>query len=84
MLPPGAARFLALNGIPEPTGTDPNAAVLRQRRQAIANRQADAWQATADVFFPRPFVRKYWERAQVTYEPSFRRFVNERMAAQQR
>jgi hypothetical protein len=40
-----------------------------------------AWQATADVFFPRAYVRKYWERAQNTYEPSFRRFVNEHMAA---
>jgi hypothetical protein len=43
-----------------------------------------AWQATADVFLPRPYVRKYWDRVQNTYEPSFRRFVNERMAGQRK
>jgi len=38
-----------------------------------------AWQATIDVFLPKPYVTQYWQRSQHTFEPSFRRFVNERL-----
>lgn len=40
-----------------------------------------AWQATAETFIPRRFVRGYWQMVQRTYEPSFRRFVNEQLGA---
>jgi hypothetical protein len=39
-----------------------------------------AWEATVDTFLPRRYVRGYWEQVQQTYEPSFRRYVNERLA----
>ena len=38
-----------------------------------------AWEATADSFLPRRYVRGYWQRIQNTYEPSFRRYVNDRL-----
>jgi hypothetical protein len=38
-----------------------------------------AWQATADTFLQRTFVARYWARAQGTYEPSFRRYVDTRL-----
>ena len=40
-----------------------------------------AWVATADVFLPRPFVVRYWQRVAQTFEPGFQRFVNERLRA---
>jgi hypothetical protein len=40
-----------------------------------------AWQATADMFLPRRYVTGYWERTQHTFEPSFRRFINDRIRA---
>lgn len=43
-----------------------------------------AWQATADTFITRPYVVAYWQRVQRTYEPSFMRFVAERIAASNR
>jgi hypothetical protein len=38
-----------------------------------------AWQATADLFLPRPFIARYWERVAQTFEPGFQRFVFERL-----
>lgn len=38
-----------------------------------------AWRATAETFMPRRFVMGYWQNVQHTYEPSFRRFVNEQL-----
>ena len=38
-----------------------------------------AWRATAETFMPRRFVIGYWQNVQHTYEPSFRRFVNEEL-----
>jgi hypothetical protein len=35
-----------------------------------------AWQATAEVFLPRPYVLRYWRRVAPTFEPGFRRFVD--------
>jgi hypothetical protein len=43
-----------------------------------------AWEATADTFLPRPYIIRYWQRAQRTYEPAFQRFVESRIAALQR
>jgi hypothetical protein len=43
-----------------------------------------AWVATADVFLPRHYVIRYWERVHRTFEPSFQRFVDERIAAARR
>jgi hypothetical protein len=40
-----------------------------------------AWQATADAFLPRRYVTGYWHRAQPTFEPAFRRFVNDRLGS---
>src|SRR5919199_4434468 len=40
-----------------------------------------AWEATADVFLPRPYVVRYWQRVAQTFEPSFQRFVNDRLRA---
>ena len=40
-----------------------------------------AWVATADVFLPRSFVARYWQRTSRTYEPAFRRFVDAQIAA---
>jgi hypothetical protein len=40
-----------------------------------------AWQATADHFLPKTYVAGYWRRVQDTFEPNFRRFVNQRIAS---
>src|SRR5262249_47580518 len=40
-----------------------------------------AWEATADAFLPRHYVVRYWRRVSPTFEPGFRRFVDERMRA---
>jgi hypothetical protein len=40
-----------------------------------------AWVATAEVFLPRQYVMRYWERVARTFEPAFQRFVNEQIAA---
>jgi hypothetical protein len=40
-----------------------------------------AWVATADVFLPKPYIVRYWERVAPTFEPGFQRFVNERLRA---
>jgi hypothetical protein len=39
-----------------------------------------AWVATAEVFLPRRYVVKYWQRVARTFEPGFQRFVNEQIA----
>ncbi len=38
-----------------------------------------AWQATADTFLAKKYVRGYWQRAQRTFEPTFRQFLNARL-----
>jgi hypothetical protein len=40
-----------------------------------------AWEATADVFLGRKYVKGYWERSQRTFEPSFQRWLNGRLEA---
>lgn len=40
-----------------------------------------AWAATADLVLPKPFIVRYWRRAAPTFEPGFRRFVDERIRA---
>ena len=41
-----------------------------------------AWRATAETFITRRYFVGYWQNVQRTYEPSFRRFVNEQLQAQ--
>jgi hypothetical protein len=38
-----------------------------------------AWEATADSFIHRPYVKRYWQRVGGTYEPSFQRYVDLRI-----
>ena len=38
-----------------------------------------AWEATADTFLSRPYIVRYWRRVARTFEPGFRRFVDERL-----
>jgi hypothetical protein len=38
-----------------------------------------AWVATADTFLPKYYIRQYWRRVARTFEPSFQRFVNDRL-----
>ena len=38
-----------------------------------------AWAATADILLRRPYFAGYWRRVHTTYEPSFQRFVNDRL-----
>ncbi len=38
-----------------------------------------AWQATADTFLAKKYVLGYWRRAQRTFEPTFRQFLNARL-----
>jgi hypothetical protein len=40
-----------------------------------------AWQATADLFLPKPYIVRYWKRVSQTFEPGFQRFVDERIRA---
>jgi hypothetical protein len=40
-----------------------------------------AWQATSDTFLARKYVQAYWKRVHGTFEPSFTRFVDARLAA---
>jgi hypothetical protein len=42
-----------------------------------------AWVATADTFLAKVYIQSYWRRVAPTFEPGFRRFVNERMEAAQ-
>ena len=39
-----------------------------------------AWEATADHFLKRQYIAGYWRRVNHTFEPSFRRFVDARLA----
>jgi hypothetical protein len=48
--------------------------------QSMPPEDWSAWAATADTFLGRPYFAGYWQRVQPTYEPSFQRFVNERLA----
>lgn len=43
-----------------------------------------AWVATADTFLPKPYIVRYWRRVSPTFEPAFRRFVDQRLDAAQR
>jgi hypothetical protein len=40
-----------------------------------------AWEATAEIFLPKVFIARYWRRVSRTFEPSFQRFVDERIQA---
>ena len=40
-----------------------------------------AWEATADLFLPKNYVVRYWQRVARTFEPGFQRFVSERIRA---
>ena len=37
-----------------------------------------AWVATADVFLPKVYIVRYWQRVAPTFEPGFQRFIAER------
>jgi hypothetical protein len=39
-----------------------------------------AWEATAELLLHRPYFGDYWRQVNSTYEPSFRRFVDRRLA----
>jgi hypothetical protein len=56
---------------------------FRQDRSMTAD-DWSAWQATADIFLPKPFIERYWLQVHQTFEPSFQRFVEERIAAAHR
>jgi hypothetical protein len=40
-----------------------------------------AWEATAEIFLPKPYIARYWQRVSRTFEPGFQRFVSERIRA---
>jgi hypothetical protein len=48
--------------------------------RTMADDDWSAWQATADMFLPRCYVTRYWQRVAPAFEPSFQRFVAERLA----
>jgi hypothetical protein len=39
-----------------------------------------AWAATAEILLQRPYFSDYWRQVNSTYEPSFRRYVDRRLA----
>jgi hypothetical protein len=43
----------------------------------------NAWEATADVFLPKEYVRRYWLRVSNTFDPGFRHFVDSRIRLQE-
>jgi hypothetical protein len=49
--------------------------------RSMSDEDWSAWVATAEVFLPRCYVMRYWERVARTFEPAFQRFVNEQIAA---
>ena len=49
--------------------------------KSMSEEDWSAWVATAEVFLPRQYVVRYWERVARTFEPAFQRFVNEQIAA---
>ena len=49
--------------------------------RSMSEEDWSAWVATAEVFLPRQYVVRYWERVARTFEPAFQRFVNEQIAA---
>ncbi len=49
--------------------------------KTMSDEDWSAWVATAEVFLPRRFVVRYWERVARTFEPAFQRFVNEQIAS---
>src|SRR5215204_1024143 len=51
--------------------------------RSMSEEDWSAWEATAYIFLPKPFILRYWQRVSRTFEPSFQRFVNERIAAAQ-
>jgi hypothetical protein len=42
-----------------------------------------AWEATADIFLPKHYIVRYWQHVARTFEPSFQRFINDRLRAAQ-
>jgi hypothetical protein len=48
--------------------------------RSMSDEDWSAWVATAEVFLPRHFIVRYWERVARTFEPGFQRFVNEQIA----
>ena len=49
--------------------------------RSMSDEDWSAWVATAEVFLPRHYVVRYWERVARTFEPAFQRFVNRQIAA---
>jgi hypothetical protein len=49
--------------------------------KTMSDEDWSAWVATAEVFLPRHFVVRYWERVARTFEPAFQRFVNAQIAS---
>jgi hypothetical protein len=45
--------------------------------QSMSDDDWSAWEATAQIFLPKPYVVRYWRRVARTFEPGFQRFVNE-------
>jgi hypothetical protein len=43
-----------------------------------------AWEATAEIFLPKHYVARYWQRVARTFEPGFQGFVNEQVARARR
>jgi hypothetical protein len=52
-----------------------------QIERSMSAEDWSAWAATADVFLPKPYIVRYWQRVAPTFEPGFRHFVNERLRA---
>jgi len=47
-----------------------------QLERTMSEADWSAWEATANVVLPKPFVARYWRRVAPTFEPGFQRFVN--------
>jgi hypothetical protein len=43
-----------------------------------------AWVATAEQLLPMPYIARYWREVSPTFEPSFRRFVDEQIQIAER
>jgi hypothetical protein len=51
--------------------------------RAMTDEDWSAWVATADIFLSKPYIVRYWRRVAPTFEPGFRRFVDQRMQVSQ-
>ena len=49
--------------------------------RTMSSEDWSAWEATADAFLPKHYITRYWQRVNRTFEPGFRRFVDERIRA---